>query len=428
MTYRTVLRRVPWLWPGVAVSALGDGMSALAVTWLALEIAPASQHALWLALAVSAFTVPAVIGTFVLARPLRGVSGAQLVTWDSTLRACALGAIAVLATTGGLSIGLFVALLAASSFVSTWGSAGTYTLIADLMPERDHVPANALLTTLGQTGVLIGPVLAGVLIAWHGAGPVLAIDAASFALLALTCRFGVPRRPRTGGPPDPSRIAGFRVMLTDRRLLALMLLTFGFYALYGPIGVGLPIYVADDLHAPASRLAWYYTGFGGGAVLGGIAAGYLRTWPLWPTVSGIVVGVGAALLPLGLDAPTPVSVAGFALAGFIFAPYGALTTALFQRAATPDSRAQVLAARRTVLILSGPAGVGLGGLLVAGWGARAAMLLAAIATLLLGLLTAALTARRGSGPPVISGRAGDAVPRDRDPTRLSACTPPEPRR
>ena len=39
-----VLRRVL---PGMAVSALGDGMSMVAVAWLAVQIAPADQAAAW---------------------------------------------------------------------------------------------------------------------------------------------------------------------------------------------------------------------------------------------------------------------------------------------------------------------------------------------------------------------------------------------
>jgi MFS family permease len=412
-------RKVARLLPGFAVSYLGDGMSAIAVSWLALQIAPPGHRGLWVALAVAAYTFPGAIGTFALAGVLRHRPGAQLVIGDSWLRAICLGAVAIFS--GVLGIWALVALLAASSVLHAWGSAGTFTMVTELLPERDHLPANALLGMLVQFGVLLGPPIAGLLIAWRGPGTVLALDAVTFAVLALSCRSAVVRprsvapppgpvspsgpvsRPGPVSPPDPaspglgfraeSRLAGFRLLVADRRLAGLLALTFAFYALYGPFEVGLPVYVADYQHAPASHLAWYYTAFGAGAIVGGMVAGYLRSWPLSRVTSGVVIGVGAALLPLGLGAPDLVSVACYAAAGLIYAPYGSLTTAQFQRATDPSSLAQVLAARRTVMILSGPVGTGLGGLLVTTLGARPAFLIAALATLALGLAAAVTSAR-----------------------------------
>lgn len=89
-------------------------------------------------------------------------------------------------------------------------------------------------------------------------------------------------------------------MRRDRALLGLVLLGFGFFALFGPVYVALPLHVSGD-HASAATLGLYYTVFGGGAVLGGLAAGYLRS-RLWPVSAAIVVAFGVTLLPLGLGA------------------------------------------------------------------------------------------------------------------------------
>jgi hypothetical protein len=97
--YAAVVRdsRVRRLLPGFAVSYLGDGMTAIAVSWLALQIAPPGSRGLWVALAVAAYTFPGAIGTFALAGLLRGRPGAQLVIWNSWLRALSLGTVAVTA-------------------------------------------------------------------------------------------------------------------------------------------------------------------------------------------------------------------------------------------------------------------------------------------------------------------------------------------
>ena len=83
-----VFRRVL---PGAAASALGDGMSAVAIAWLALKLAPAGSRGLWVGAAVAAYTVPGAIGAIVLRRWLRGRHGAGLVIVNAVLRGAALG-------------------------------------------------------------------------------------------------------------------------------------------------------------------------------------------------------------------------------------------------------------------------------------------------------------------------------------------------
>ncbi len=44
--------------PGTAASALGDGMSAVAIAWLAIELAPPGSRGLWVGAAVAACSLP----------------------------------------------------------------------------------------------------------------------------------------------------------------------------------------------------------------------------------------------------------------------------------------------------------------------------------------------------------------------------------
>ena len=45
--------------PGTAASALGDGMSAVAIAWLAIELAPPGSRGLWVGAAVAAYSCSA---------------------------------------------------------------------------------------------------------------------------------------------------------------------------------------------------------------------------------------------------------------------------------------------------------------------------------------------------------------------------------
>ncbi|WP_262284309.1 MFS transporter [Micromonospora sp. MA102] len=414
-----LLRRVL---PGLAVSALGDGMALVAVTWLALQLAPQGQRGTWTAVAVAAYTLPSAAGTLVFGRLLAGRSGAQLAGWDAVLRAGALAAIPAAHLAGALTIGVYVALLAASSLLHSWGSAGRFTLIAELLPERDHLPANAVLAIMGQAATIAGPPLAGILIGAAGPVWVLALDALSFAVLALTYRLAVPVG-RRAAPTEatPSRTAGFGVIRDHRALRGLLAVTFGFFLLFGPFYVAMPVLVTEELGGSATTLGLYYTAFGAGSLLGGLATGHLRRWPLWPTVIGIVVGFGAAMLPLGLGVPVGLSLPAFALAGLLWAPYTSTSMALFQRSVTGARLPQALAAHGAVVVLAVPLGTMLGGPLTAALGARHTLLLCAALTIALGTVAAGLARPRrrplptgdepaGSGPaPERRLRPDDAV-------------------
>ena len=379
-----VLRRVL---PGLTVSALGDGMSLVAVSWLALALAPPESRPTWVALAVAAYALPSALGALLFAPVLRHRSGAQLAGWDATLRALCLGAIPVAYALGGLSMMLYVVLLALSSLLGAWGSAGRYTLVAEVLPREHHLPANALLNLIAEAATLVGPPLAGVLIAVGGAPTVIAIDAASFSVLALTYRFAaVPDGPARNA--TASRVAGFAVIRRDRQLLGLLALSFFFFFFYGPVLVALPVHIAEDLHGPATLLGVYYTAFGVGAVLGGLVAGYLRRWRLWPTTIGVVLGFGAALLPLGLGVPVWAGLVALAVGGLVWAPYPSTTTALFQRVVPTDLLPRVLAGRGAVLVVAAPLGTVLGGPSVAAFGARQTLLLCAVGTIALGGIAA----------------------------------------
>jgi DHA3 family macrolide efflux protein-like MFS transporter len=89
-----VLRRVL---PGVAVSALGDGMSVVAIAWLALVL---SHSALLVAAAVAAYSLPGALGAAVLGRWMRRRGGAPLAFANAVVRAAALGLTAALAIAG----------------------------------------------------------------------------------------------------------------------------------------------------------------------------------------------------------------------------------------------------------------------------------------------------------------------------------------
>ncbi|MET7422204.1 MFS transporter [Dactylosporangium sp. NPDC005555] len=365
--------------PGLVLSALGDGMSAVAVGWLALQLAPGHARGLWVGLAIAAYALPGAVGAIALKPLLRNRGAAQLVACDGILRAVFLGTIALLSTCGGLSIVRYVLLLALSALLSAWGSAGRYTVIAQVLPKTLHLPANALLTVITEASTVVGPAIAGLLIAILGAPAVLAVDAATFAVLAVS--FLQIRALTPVAAPAGDRGEGFAAIRRDPDLLGLMVMTFWFFLLFGPLPVAVPLFAST-----ASEVGLLYMAFGVGALTGAIATGHLRRLPLWPTTIVAVIAFGVLLMPLGLALPLWAHMITLALAGLAWAPYPATSMALFQRRVPAWRLPPVLAARGAVIVVSTPLGTLMGAPLVQSVGASAALVTCGALTAAVGLV------------------------------------------
>ena len=409
---------------GLAVSYLGDGMSFLAVAWLAIEISPADSAGLWVGGAVAAYTLPGVVGALVFGRWLRRFPARRILLADNAVRAVFLGAVPVAWAAGLLSPALYVVLLAGSSLLHAWGSAGTYTLLAELLPPQQRFPANTLVSTLTFAATIAGPAVAGLLVSHVSAAVVIGIDALTYVVLAVVV-LGLPEAVRPVGPAGPVDAGegrgGFALLRAERGLLGLLALTWTFNFLYGPVEVALPLHVTQDLEAPGSLLGLYWMFFGIGAVVGGLAAGSLQRLPLWPVTVAIVIGWGACLVPFALGAPAPVTVASFALGGAIYGPFVALSITLMQQNAPPEHLASVLAARSAALLTAAPLGTALGGPVTAALGPDSTLGVSGLTTVTLGavaglvLLASRGTRRTRTTTPAARERRGDAMTEEQRP-------------
>jgi MFS family permease len=379
---------------GLGVSALGDGLSVVTIAWLAVVAAPAGDSGFFVGVAVAAYTLPGVIGAIVLRRYVARRPAREMVLGHAALRAVCLGLIATLSIAGAPPPYMYVALLAGSSLLYAWGNAGEYTMLSDLAGPDGRLAVNSLASAQVSFATIIGPATAGILLFVLSPGVILALDAASFAVLGL-----VAWRTRTdAGPAEPpidtdAAASGFR-LLRRRDLLSLTVVTWVFFFLYGPVEVALPVYVAHDQGAPAGLLGAYWTSFGIGAFVATLITGALRTRNMRRTTLLIVTGWGVCLLPFAF-APVPVTVVSFALGGLIYGPFIPLTYALFQSTTSAANLPSVLAARSAIVMVSTPVGTAIGGPLVATIGATGTLFASGVATITLAAAASILWRERG---------------------------------
>lgn len=405
--YRDLLRdaQARRLLSGLGVSALGDGMSMVSVAWLAVQTAPAGSTGVFVGLALAAYTLPGAAGALGLSRLLRHRTARVLVLASSGLRAGCLGTIALLWAAGALTPYVYVAVLAGSSALSAWGSAGESTLLSQLAGPRGRLAANSLYSAQASLAVIAGPALAGMLVAPLGIGTLLAVDAVSFAFLGIQAwrtrlTSQAAEEPAGGGAAD----SGFR-QLRRLGLISLTVLTWLFFFLYGPVEDALPVYAAREVHAGAGLLGAYWASFGAGALAASLVTGTLRNRNMRRVTLLIVAGWGVCLLPFAF-APAGVTLACFALGGLIYGPFIPLTSTLLQSSVPPASLPAVLAARSAIITVASPLGTAAGGPLVSALGAAWTLTASGAATVGLAVATGIIWARRRRRSPAWARSAG----------------------
>lgn len=306
---------------GEAISVLGDQFYLLALPWITLLLTGS----------------PAALGTVLMAaaipRALLMPVGGLLVDRFSPQ-----GVLLVSNTVRGLVVGVFTWLWASDSLTLpdvyllcvAFGAADALaypafmSITPRLVDNHQLEAANAVVQGTSQLATMIGPAIAGVVVASVGVSTALAIDTASFAvsvlsllvLLRLLPARAKPAQPAAaaGAPPGPSLREAVRFVFVDPVLrTVLVILAAMNFGVLGPLGAGLPALVAGPLGGGAITLGLVMGTVGAGTLAGMLTAAFTprpdRPGPATSWACGLLaVGIGGVtftalwpqLLPLML--------------------------------------------------------------------------------------------------------------------------------
>src|SRR6266542_2387023 len=373
------------LYLGIFISSVGDGVAAVTVPWLALEVAGTVNRALAVAAAATLAFLPGIPLSLVAGLRRWRIPPRTMLVVDSVFRGALFTLMGVLAVTDRLALGPYLIILAVSSLTRTLVAGARRTAIDQLIRPEQRLAANSLLGTCFQLGQdVLGPAAGGLLIAGPGPGVALLVDAASFAVLgALAVALPVAAQAERAEAQGP-RLSVLRSV--PRFVLWLIGVTFLFNFLYGPIDVGLPIFVRHSLGEGSTLYGQMFTVFGVGSLVGSLAAGGLRRESMvhWIMVLSIIGWGGAAPL------------LAFGLGGLLYGPSTAAVVSAIQGATPVAEQGPVMSIWAAVAIGALPLGTAVGGPLVAGLGTRGTFALSAGLTLALGMATlvGVLTPRR----------------------------------
>jgi MFS family permease len=375
-----------WLWSGLFISYLGDQFATIALLWFVLQLTGSGAA---VGLVIFLFNFPAIVTGPLLGQLLDRYQPRLVMAFDNAARAVLIAAIPILYQLGVLHLWHIYALALAAGALQPATLVGVRAFIPHLVPDEllDH--ANALWAGSVQFASLVGPALAGYLVASVGGPVALLVDAASFVIMSVVA-FGLPnvQREQRGALAGTRRAwLGFGPLLRLREVRTMTALSVIFFFAYGPLEPALPIYSRDVLKAGAAGFGLLWSGYGVGALLGLFAVGAIaaRGRP-GIVLATIAILWGLFLTPLLVIHNLYAAMLFFALAGFAWAPYAVIETTILQRLVPADMRGQVFGARATLTIAAAPLGSALGGFLLESLSAPAVIGLSALGCVVAGCL------------------------------------------
>ncbi|HZT81095.1 MAG TPA: MFS transporter [Gemmataceae bacterium] len=372
---------------GQGVSLIGTWMQQVAAAWLVFELTHSSW---WLGVVNFAGQMPA----FFVA-PFAGVlvdrwNRHRLLILTQTLMMLQAFALAALALTHVIHVWHLLALSALLGLVNAFDMTGRQAFLTQIVARREDLAnAIALNSSMVNGTRLVGPALAGVVLAGAGAGVCFLVNGISYlAVLAALLAMCVTQAERKA--PHPPLVQGLREGFAYAfgfpPIRALLLLLAAASLMGFSYAVLLPVFATDVLHGGARMLGVLTAASGVGALL---AAMWLAARK---TVLGLgrVIAVAPAAAGLGLiafsfsqwwwlSAPL-LSVTGFALMAQM-----ASSNTILQTIVDEDKRGRVMSLYTMAFLGMSPLGSLLIGWLADVLGAPAALLISGVSCVLASL-------------------------------------------
>jgi MFS family permease len=371
-----------------AISGAGNAVTILAIPWFVLETTGSAAR---MGIVGAVEMLPIV---------LAGLFGGTLVDRIgyrrmSVISDFASGATVALIPTLYYTVGLAFWQLLALVLLGALLDAPGVTARRSFVPELAEAAGMPMARATGYFGAisrstgLVGPPIAGVLIALVGAAPLLWIDAATFAVSAAMMLALVPSKlqPR----PDPAEApSSYRSDLADgfrwirgnaliRTLIVMILVT---NLIESPLLIVLTVYAREVLDSSIA-LGVLFSVFSVGAIAGSMASGAVIAkvpgrWILPVGFSGILILYGVLIVEPQFVVILAVSL----LVGLLAGPLNPFLDTVFLERVPARMRGRVFGLRSALMMSAMPLGILAGGALISAAGIRTTLVIQVAAMLL----------------------------------------------
>ncbi|HYX69463.1 MAG TPA: MFS transporter [Terriglobales bacterium] len=283
---------------GQLISLIGTWMQNVAQAWLVYRMTGSS-------LLLGAVAFANQIPVFLFA-PLGGIVADRhnrqrvVIATQSAMMLLAF-ALAVLTLTHTVKVWHIFVLAALLGVANSYDIPARQSFLVDMVGKEDLMNAIALNSSMFNGARVVGPAVAGILVAWVGEGWCFLGNAVSY--IAVIAGLLLMKLPPWVKPDHPDSalehmVEGFRFVRRTMPIRALLLLL-GLVSLVGmPYAVLMPIFADQILHGGARALGLLMGAAGVGALIGALtlaAKTQLRGLGTWVAVASLGFGAGLIL-------------------------------------------------------------------------------------------------------------------------------------
>ncbi|HTD96051.1 MAG TPA: MFS transporter [Edaphobacter sp.] len=329
---------------GQSISVIGSWMTRLATTWLVYHL----THS---ALLLGIVSFAGQIVSFALG-PFAGVwverlDRRRLLVWTQAAAAVQSLALAALTMAHVITLWEIIALTAFQGVINAFDMPARQSFLVQMVDDRNDLSnAIAINSSMANGARLIGPAIAGLVIAAFGEGACFLIDGLSY--LAVIASLLLMRIPRLDVCRDKANMLeqmreGWNYVRTFRPIRTILLL-FALVSLMGySWSVLLPVFAVRVLHGGAATLGWLMGASGVGALVSAISLAFRRS------VVGLTrmlqIGsamLGGALILFGLSHTLWLSLVLMVFVGFGMLQAASVSNIVIQSLVTEDKRARAM--------------------------------------------------------------------------------------
>ena len=393
------------------LSFMAEAIAMVTIPWFVLELTGSyAQMGI-----VGFFTfLPRVVATFLGGQVVDHLGFHRSSIASDVLSGLSVCGIAVLYATGHLTFTWLVVLVIVGAFFDGPGATAKDAMVPELAAaggiDLDRV--NAFFQGARRLSMLIGPIIAGFLIALVGTGNVLWVNAAVFVLSALVTFALVPAVAMPAAEHEPgsfwtNTLFGFRFLRQNRLMLWLAGVVGLMNFLDAPLTtVQLPGLVREH-YGSAEQLGILLGANGGGAVLSTIIfSAFAPRLSRRKVFIACFFVVGLAFLAIAMALPYPVAVAVMVIMGLAGGPPNPILMSIRQEQVPLPSRARVFGTTTAIAFVAIPFGQLFGGYLSAWLGVQtvtaavAIIYLSVVVSFLFNPVLREMDARPQVAPPV----------------------------
>jgi MFS family permease len=368
---------------GQSISLIGTWMTRIATSWLVYRL---TGSALLLGVVGFAGQIP----TFLLA-PFAGVlvdrlNRRNLLVWTQVLAGLQSLAIAALTLAKVITIHEIIALSAFQGLINAFDMPGRQSFLVQMVsddtgkPEKQDLSnAIALNSSIVNMARLVGPALAGLVIAAVGEGYCFAIDGVSYiAVVVSLLMMRVP--PSTLKRATTSMLEQLREgwsYVVNFRPIRTILTLFALLSLMGmPFIVLMPIFASQVLHGGPHTLGYLMGASGVGALVSALSLALRKSVRGLTTMIQIAaIMFGSGLILFGLSRHLALSLFLMLIVGFGMMQGLAASNTVIQTLAPEDKRGRVMSYYTMAFVGMTPFGSLLAGALAHKFGAPHAVII-----------------------------------------------------